>query len=262
MHKPQNYEIRYKLIFFWLLINSCLAVIIASLISIGMKESFYELLLINFLTTHIVALMAVASGYACGYFLHDYSLGINIPVNLAVTLIATYCGMQISLFTGRGLESGINYTLMIKIIDRLMLPVLIITGIISTLTVFIEDLKYKRVLLMGSLNELQNKITYIESIAKEDSGFVFKENERPIKISYDSIIFLSSAGKKSMIHTELRDYEVSQLLKEINDSLPQKNFIRIHKQYIVNVGYILQMKYYKGEDISFISMMRMRTSFL
>ena len=246
MYKPLNYDIKYRLILLWLLINTCLAVIIASLISIGMDQTFADLFVICLISTHIIAFLATGSGYACGYILHDYPLWINISANLAVTLTAAYCGIQFTLFTGSILQSIINYNLMVILMEKLIIPTLIITAMMSIVTVCIEYFKYKRVLLLGSLNELQNKITTIESLAKEESGFIFKEDNRPVKVSYNSIIFLSSAGKKSMIHTESRDYEVTQLLKDIENALPQEIFVRIHKQYIVNDMYILQMKYYKG----------------
>jgi hypothetical protein len=246
MHKPLNYDIRYRLVFLWLLINTCLAVIIASLISIGMDESFTDLFIISLLATQIVAFLATGAGYACGYLLHDYPLAVIIPANLIVTLTASYCGIHIALLAGNLLKSVINYDLMNVLMDKLMVPVLIITAMVSILTVCIEYFKYKRMLLLGSLNELQNKITHIESLATGKFNFEFKVDNRPVKVNYNSIIFLWSAGKKSMIHTELRDYEVSQLLKDIEDSLPLENFIRIHKQYIVNIAYISRMKYYKG----------------
>ena len=105
MHKPYNYEIRYKLIFLWLLINFCIAVVIASIVSIGVTESFSDLFIVILLTTYIISLLSVVSGYACGYFFYDYPLHVLIPINLVVTLTASYCGIRLALLAGCALKS-------------------------------------------------------------------------------------------------------------------------------------------------------------
>ena len=63
---------------------------------------------------------------------------------------------------------------------------------------------------------------------------------------YGDIVYLSSHGRKTLIHTEYKDYETGQLLKEIERKLPREDFIRIHKRFIVNLKYISRLQYYQG----------------
>ena len=61
--------------------------------------------------------------------------------------------------------------------------------------------------------------------------------------NYDEIIYIRIHSKGIIIHT-LRGYkEFYALYKEIKDKLPENIFIRIHKQFTINVKYILKIKH-------------------
>jgi pyridoxamine 5'-phosphate oxidase len=74
----------------------------------------------------------------------------------------------------------------------------------------------------------------------------FNEKEYHYHLDFNNIIYLSSTKKHSIIHTENRDYETAYLLKNITGKLPPEKFIRIQKQYIVNLKYLDRIEYYKG----------------
>jgi DNA-binding LytR/AlgR family response regulator len=80
----------------------------------------------------------------------------------------------------------------------------------------------------------------------EGLGLSFREKGKHHLLAYEDIIYLSSNGKHSVIHTESRDFEAPIILKEIEKKLPDRTFERIHKQYIVNVQYISVLEYYVG----------------
>lgn len=65
-----HFEFRNKLkiIFFWFAFNASLSLIISSLITVRMRESFFDIFLISFMVTQIISTLAAASGYACGFF--------------------------------------------------------------------------------------------------------------------------------------------------------------------------------------------------
>ncbi|TGN17288.1 LytR/AlgR family response regulator transcription factor [Leptospira idonii] len=65
-------------------------------------------------------------------------------------------------------------------------------------------------------------------------------------LAYEEIHFISANNKSSVIHTESKDYETAKLLKELEEKLPDKQFIRIHKGYLVNLNFVTSLRYDKG----------------
>ena len=97
------------------------------------------------------------------------------------------------------------------------------------------DNAVKRFFSFQQLNSENKKIS--------DLAFSFRENRKNYLISHQDIIYVSSQGKRSVIHTEERDFETSQLMKEIEGKLPEDSFIRVHKQYMVNRDYISHVQH-------------------
>lgn len=77
-------------------------------------------------------------------------------------------------------------------------------------------------------------------------GLSFKEDNRHCIVAYDDIIFLSSKARHTVVHTAERDFESSQMLKEMVSKLPEDSFVRIHKQYCVNLKYVSGLEYLIG----------------
>jgi DNA-binding LytR/AlgR family response regulator len=66
------------------------------------------------------------------------------------------------------------------------------------------------------------------------------------RLPLEGIIYISSHGKKALVHTEDKAYEISESMKHIMEKLPAANFMRIHNQFIVNMKYISHVRYYLG----------------
>jgi len=79
-----------------------------------------------------------------------------------------------------------------------------------------------------------------------DIGLSIKENENHYILSYDDIVYISSHARHTVIHTDDKCFEIANLLKDIESKLPDQNFIRIHKQFIVNLKYISHFQYMVG----------------
>ncbi|MDY6935248.1 MAG: LytTR family DNA-binding domain-containing protein [Spirochaetota bacterium] len=77
-------------------------------------------------------------------------------------------------------------------------------------------------------------------------GLYFKENENHYILPFDEIIYLSSHASHTIVNTEERSFETAQLLKEIGKKLPENLFVRIHKQYIVNLQFVSHIQYVIG----------------
>lgn len=80
-------------------------------------------------------------------------------------------------------------------------------------------------------------------------------NQIHLKIQSDSAVFLlafpdiqfiSANNKSCVIHTAQKDFETPKLLKEIEEKLPNSQFIRIHKGFLVNLSYVASLRYDKG----------------
>ncbi|HOD13127.1 MAG TPA: LytTR family DNA-binding domain-containing protein [Spirochaetota bacterium] len=82
--------------------------------------------------------------------------------------------------------------------------------------------------------------------AAPESGFTVREGGRLHILPYQDIIYVTSHGKNTVIHTVAGDREAPVLLKDVELRLPSKMFARIHKQHIVNVRYISWIEYLIG----------------
>ncbi|GAB3702820.1 hypothetical protein GCM10027592_32610 [Spirosoma flavus] len=64
---------------------------------------------------------------------------------------------------------------------------------------------------------------------------------RTVFISVDDILYLQGEGNYTFLYTRDRKrYLVSKTLKEFEKLLNATLFLRIHKSYIVNLGYVMQ----------------------
>ncbi len=95
-----------------------------------------------------------------------------------------------------------------------------------------------------ALTVIRSKITF--NNPAKTIGLSIKEEENYFIIPFSEIVYVFSHGRHSIIHTESRVYETVVNLKEIDKKLPSSNFIRIHKQAIVNVNYISRVQYMMG----------------
>lgn len=74
---------------------------------------------------------------------------------------------------------------------------------------------------------------------EEARQFIYiKADHRMNRISTDSILYVEGMGEYVRIVTDNGDKPLTTLLsmRKIEDSLPQKDFLRIHKSYIVNMS--------------------------
>lgn len=76
-------------------------------------------------------------------------------------------------------------------------------------------------------------------------GLAVREGDSHYLIPFAEIIYLSSSGKSTAIHTTDRDFETARLIKDLEARLPQ-NFLRIHKQFVLNLDFALSLRYRTG----------------
>jgi DNA-binding LytR/AlgR family response regulator len=78
------------------------------------------------------------------------------------------------------------------------------------------------------------------------AGFTVKERSKHYVLPYQDIIYVSSHGKNSVIHTNKKDIVTAVILKEVERKVPADSFMRIHKQHIVNIRHVAALEYYIG----------------
>jgi DNA-binding LytR/AlgR family response regulator len=78
------------------------------------------------------------------------------------------------------------------------------------------------------------------------AGFTVRERNKHYVLPYQDIMYVSSHGKNSIIHTNKEDIVAAVILKNVERRVPSDAFIRIHKQHIVNIRYVAALEYYIG----------------
>ncbi|TGL58394.1 LytR/AlgR family response regulator transcription factor [Leptospira sarikeiensis] len=68
-----------------------------------------------------------------------------------------------------------------------------------------------------------------------EHGLFILEKENHFLIPYNEITYISSRDNFSVVHTEKRQYVTYKSLKSLELKLPPTKFLRIYKQYIINL---------------------------
>lgn len=78
-----------------------------------------------------------------------------------------------------------------------------------------------------------NNISYILN----DSIFV-KNHEKMVKIFINNILYVEAERNYCRIFTNNKEYLIVTTLKDLDEKLPEKHFLRIHRSFIVNISHI------------------------
>ncbi|TGM03593.1 DNA-binding response regulator [Leptospira barantonii] len=68
-----------------------------------------------------------------------------------------------------------------------------------------------------------------------EHGLFILEKENHFLIPYKDINYISSRDNFSLVHTDAREYVTYKSLKSLETKLPPTRFLRIYKQYIINL---------------------------
>lgn len=87
----------------------------------------------------------------------------------------------------------------------------------------------------------------INPIPQTSSPHFFVNNNNVFKkIDCQDIYYIHVAGKYSEIITKDKSYEVRMSLKELMQKLPAQDFLRTHRNYIININYISSIEIKKN----------------
>ena len=97
-------------------------------------------------------------------------------------------------------------------------------------------------LFLDSVNKaiLQIMVERPGNVQKDGKFFFIKSEYRILKVNYDDIIFCEGLKDYTQVYTSKKSKPIITLqnLKTFSERLPSKNFVRIHRSYIVSLNHI------------------------
>lgn len=227
-----------KKIFIWIIINAALSLIIFLFFSVNTDQPLKALFFRIYIMTNLISLPSALIGYTISHFMKRSPIIIEIPVMLCTLLgvaaiIHTICYHLLNNYFNPPLyrSKAMHFVLF-----------LVISGTIIIITMTIEHLRKKKEDLEKNLNNIKAKIIN----ESRHNSISIKTDEGLHVFNFNDLVYLSSHGKRTTLHTEDKDYVINEILKEIENKLPGDKFFRIHKQFVVNMAYINQVKYFEG----------------
>lgn len=70
-----------------------------------------------------------------------------------------------------------------------------------------------------------------------DSIFI-RNNDKMVKVYIDDVLYIEAERNYCKIHCKEKEHLVVSTLKDLDGKLPSKNFLRIHRSFIVNISHI------------------------
>ncbi|WP_316801668.1 LytTR family DNA-binding domain-containing protein [Pedobacter nototheniae] len=96
------------------------------------------------------------------------------------------------------------------------------------------------------------KIEQLPTIVKENDFIFVKTEYKLVKINTEDILYVEGMQNYVAIHTKTGKVMSLQNIKKTEEQLPKKQFIRVHKSYIIAVNKIISIersRIYIGETI-------------
>src|ERR1700712_2097260 len=106
-----------------------------------------------------------------------------------------------------------------------------VNGTPLSYTVFLDAVNRALIQILGSRHENNQKA---------EKYFFIKSEYRILKVNYDDIIFCEGLKDYTQVYTTKKTKPIITLqnLKTFSERLPAKNFVRIHRSYIVSLNHI------------------------
>ena len=84
---------------------------------------------------------------------------------------------------------------------------------------------------------------YYSLVEKQDSNdMIFvKANQRLVKIKYEDIYFIEALKDYVVINTLERRYTIHSTMKDIESKMPEKQFVRVHRSFIIRIDKIKEI---------------------
>ncbi len=83
-----------------------------------------------------------------------------------------------------------------------------------------------------------------QHVGKEKSSFMVtdsifvRNHDKMVKIVVKDIYYIEAQRNYCRIYSRDKEYMLVMTLKDLSEKLPQKNFVRVHRSYIVNIEHV------------------------
>ena len=119
----------------------------------------------------------------------------------------------------------------------------------------LKPIKFER--FMKAINKLveQFPVSMQEVSSQDDdsSSIFIKEDQITYQLKTATILYIEAYGNYLKVHTPEKTYVTRETMHEMQNLLPEKEFIRVHKSYIVSLAHIESIMgnriSIKGEEI-------------
>ena len=79
---------------------------------------------------------------------------------------------------------------------------------------------------------------------RETAEYLFVKNRsRLMKIDYDELLFIEALKDYVVVHTPEQSFTIHSTMKDVENKLNERRFMRVHRSYIVNLDAIHSIKY-------------------
>lgn len=98
----------------------------------------------------------------------------------------------------------------------------------------------------GKEREMKQETEFLRSMAehKEDSDVIFVKNRsRLVRVKNEDLLFVEALKDYVVVHTRSESYTIHSTMKDVETKLGGKDFIRVHRSFIVNIDAIESIKY-------------------
>lgn len=228
---------KYKKVYIWIGVTIGLILVVFTFLS-NSDVNRFSLILNVALMCVIITSMCAAAGYSTRYFFKGTIGYKEYLVSLLLVILAAVSGKFLSYYLAKSILKIETYD---SPLDYLGL-VILVTVVVNTITNVIESLNEKRRHLEFDLESLKKK-----GESRDVDGYLLiKNRDDSFSLPFRDIAYLSSHGKNSVIHTSDGEYQVSKILKDLENEIESPFLVRVHKQFVINISFIHNLKYYEG----------------
>lgn len=223
---------------FFILIFTLIGFVFTISVKTFTDYEFVHLLKENFITANSVGIFTLA--FAQFYYkkLKKENLKTKLIKIVSFSLIGGLIGRVISLI--------LHHFILGKII--LFNQVLFTTTLSTTLVSFLIS---SSTITIWHFLDLELNFKEDKSRIQEAPELKTLEIKLKNKISFlniEDLIYLTSNGKKTILHTKTKDFELNEILKNVLSKLPEEKFIRVHKKHALNLDYFESMEHLSSGD--------------
>ena len=87
---------------------------------------------------------------------------------------------------------------------------------------------------------------FLRSLAehKADADVIFVKNRsRLVRVKHEDLLFVEALKDYVVVHTRQESYTIHSTMKEVEQKLDPRQFVRVHRSFIVNIDAVESIKY-------------------